>query len=179
MLTLKWHVTMRWVRLLEFKNNAPDAWSNRADDYPSFAHDRVTNILRDSGESTFSQYTCYSDYSDDYAAHLGNIPNGLQSMRDALVFPEGPIIHSQPRPDSSENAFCLSCHTDDGLAGLGLDALEFRPRVLARDDERRQPMQPDPRVFGNIPAGWIDGRPADSFVADPRNGYQIDRLIQR
>ena len=161
------------------RNNAPTAWSNKANAYPNSSHRRITNLLRDSGESTFRRYTCYADYSDDYAAHLGNIPNGLESVRDAINFPEGPIVHSEPRPDSSENAFCLSCHVAGAPAGLGLDALELRPRVLARDDERRQPMQPDPRVFGNIPAGWINSEPARSFVADPREGYQIDRLLLR
>ena len=102
-------------------------------------------------------------------------------MREAIIFPEGPIKAGAPRPDSSENAFCLTCHTADGRDAMGLDALSFEAGVMAEDDERRQPSQPPRRVFGNIPAGWIPpaagpGSPLAATKA-PREGALIDRWV--
>lgn len=150
------------------------AWSARAASYPSWAHEEVAAAAGRSG----GQYACYHDYSDDYAAHLGNIPDGSESLRHAITFPEGPLMAGAPRPDSSDNEFCLSCHTSEGQAALGLGALEYRPDVLLEDDPRRQPLQPPRRVFGNIPAGWIPpghgpGSPMEPMVAPPE-GLVID-----
>src|SRR5690606_10160938 len=92
--------------------------------------------------------------------------------------PEGPLRAGAPRPDSSSNAFCLSCHTDQGRGGLTIAALVGDPNVLAEHDHRRQPSQPPRRVFGNVPAGWIPpghgpGSPAQALQA-PAEGVLID-----
>jgi hypothetical protein len=87
------------------------------------------------------------------------------------------LEHDQPRPDSSGNPFCRNCHTATGLQGLDLDALAFIPDLNAKDDPRRQPLQPYPRVHGNIPADWLGaGLPAEALVAPPE-GLAIDTLL--
>jgi hypothetical protein len=153
------------------------AWGGIAAQYPDWAHAEVAAAAGLSGGS----FACYADYSADYAAHLANLPDGLVGVRDAILFPEGPLRSGVPRPDSSDNAFCLSCHHVDGRGGLTLEALERHPNVNAEDDPRRQPLQPPRRVFGNIPAGWIPsgdgaGSPAEALQAPPE-GLLIDRWV--
>jgi hypothetical protein len=154
------------------------SWLARAEASPAWAHDAVAVAA---GEEPGGRYACYTDHSDDMAAHLANLPTGTASVRGAILFPEGPLAFGVPRPDSSDNGFCLTCHHEDGQGGLSLDALELRPDVVAEHDERRQPTQPPRRVFGNIPAGWIapgdgPGGPAVDGVA-PAEGLLIDTLV--
>ncbi len=86
-----------------------------------------------------------------------------------------------PRPDSSDNDFCLSCHHEEGQGGLSIDALELDAATVAEHDLRRQPTQPPRRVFGNIPADWIPpgagpGGPSEALVAPPE-GLLIDPWV--
>ncbi len=143
--------------------------------YPAWAHAEIAALT---GGTSSDRYSCFSDHSDDYAAHLGNLPEGSTSLRQAITFPEGPLRVGAPRPDSAHNAFCLTCHEQSGLGGLSLQALELQPGLLAEDDPRRQPLQPPRRVFGNIPAGWIPpgpgaGSPTEASQA-PEEGLLID-----
>ncbi len=153
-------------------------WAALAETFPEWAHDEVAaSAARGAG----ARYACFHDYSDDYAATLANLPEGAEGLRDTILFPEGPLRHGVPRPDSSENAFCLSCHTDEGIAGMNTAALAFRPDVAAEHDRRRQPLQPPRRVFGHIPANWIpagegSGSPSEAFIA-PAEGALIDRWV--
>ena len=152
-------------------------WADVANRYPDWAHQEVAAAAG----SSASRFACFLDHSADYAAHLANLPPELTGLRDAILFPEGPLRAGAPRPDSSENAFCLSCHHADGLGGLGLEALALLPEIPAEDDRRRQPLQPPRRVFGNIPAGWIPagpgpGSPAEATQA-PAEGLLIDRWV--
>ncbi|MEM9194232.1 MAG: hypothetical protein AAGF12_33965 [Myxococcota bacterium] len=153
------------------------AWVEVADRYPTWAHAEVAGAA---GRAD-GRFACFHDYRADYAAHLQNIPEGAESLRDAITFPEGPLQAGAPRPDSSGNGFCLSCHTAESQGALGLDALAFRSDVVLEDDPRRQPAQPPRRVFGNIPGGWIPaehgpGSPAEAMVA-PSGGILIDRWV--
>jgi hypothetical protein len=153
------------------------ALAERAAVYPAWAHARVASAAG-LAEVTAA---CVLDHGDDYAAHLGNLPAGTTSLRDAILFPEGPLQHGVPRPDSSDNAFCLTCHTADSKDGMHTDALVYDPATLAEHDLRRQPHQPPRRVFGNIPAGWIPagagpGSPAEATVA-PEGGALIDQWV--
>lgn len=149
------------------------AWSAVAARHPSWAHDEVAAAA---GEPTGARFACFHDYARDYGAHLQNAPAGTTPMRAAIHFPEGPLRAGAPRPDSSRNAFCLSCHHAEGRGPLGLAALEPRPGVLAEDDPRRQPSQPPRRVFGNVPAGWLAGAPAEATQAPPE-GLVIDAWV--
>ena len=151
-------------------------WSAVASRYPDWAHAEVETAAGVEGP-----FACFHDYTRDYGAHLQNVPVGTSSVREAINFPEGPVRYGAARPDSSGNEFCLSCHTAEGLGGLGLEALEHRPGVMAEDDARRQPLQPPRRVFGNIPAAWIpagegEGSPVDALQAPPE-GILIDEWV--
>lgn len=155
---------------------AGGALQERAGRWPDWAHEQIAGAAGQGG-----RFACWADHSADHAAHLANIPAGSAGVRDAVLFPEGPLRAGAPRPDSTSNAFCLSCHHSEGRGGLGLDALLRLPGVNAEDDLRRQPHQPPRRVFGNIPAGWIPpgagpGSPDEAFVAPPE-GALIDRWV--
>ncbi|WP_086932637.1 RICIN domain-containing protein [Agarilytica rhodophyticola] len=164
--------------LVGVTNNAGTYWNNIVSAYPHSSHVEISDELLLNGKRKFGSYACYHNYNTDFAAHLGNIPGGVVSIRDNINFPEGPLVHNKPRPDSSNNEFCLSCHTSDGKAGLDIDALVLKSGLQAKDDKRRQPLQPDPLVFGNIPANWLGkGLPARHMVADARRGFKIDTLL--
>jgi len=152
-------------------------WERIAASYPDWAHAEVAEAAR---EST-GTYACALDYSDDHTVHLGTIPDGTRSVREAILFPEGPLRYGVPRPDSTANAFCLTCHTEDSRDGMSIDALAFDPDTPAELDRRRQPGQPPRRVFGNIPAGWIapgpgPGGPAEAMQA-PAEGVVVDAWV--
>ncbi|WP_020208824.1 LamG-like jellyroll fold domain-containing protein [Gilvimarinus chinensis] len=157
---------------------APSHWQNMANAHPDASHSELSALLASHGKQTYSRYVCYHDYSDDYAAHMQNIPQGLNHVREDINFPEGPLLQDRPRPESRQNAFCLSCHTADGQGGLDLDALALRAGVNAPFDERRQPLQPDPYVYGNIPANWLGaGLPSAGYVSDRNNALNIDTYL--
>lgn len=160
--------------LVELEDGAEAGLLAQADRYPDWAHAEVAAAAASSGE----RFVCVHDYSEDYAAHLGNLPANTRPLREAINFPEGPLRAGQPRPDSSSNEFCLSCHSAEGRGGLGLDALILDPQTDLEHDRRRQPSQPPRRVFGNIPAGWIPpgqgpGSPAEATQA-PAEGLLVD-----
>jgi hypothetical protein len=153
-------------------------WSAKAQLFPAWAHDQIATAA---GEPAGGRYACFHDYRADYAAHLGNLPSGTVSVRARINFPEGPLRAGMPRPDSSRNAFCLSCHRSDGKGGMSLQALAYLGDVPAEHDRRRQPMQPPRRVFGNIPANWIaagdgPGSPPERTQA-PDEGLLIDHWV--
>jgi hypothetical protein len=149
-----------------------------ADGYPSWGHDEVAVAA---GRPAGRRFACFRDYTRDYGAHLGNIPAGAASVRKAITFPEGPIRAGVPRPDSSENAFCQTCHHAEGRGGLALHALDYEASLNAEDDYRRQPLQPPRRVFGNIPPGWIPPGPGlgspESATQAPPEGLLIDLWV--
>lgn len=70
--------------------------------------------------------------------------NSLNRLRTVLFitvhFPEGPLYHDAPRPDSTDNKFCLVCHagnSNEKIKELTVDALRFR-NVQAKLDPRHQ-----------------------------------------
>jgi len=160
--------------LIGIQNN--NDWQNVADLYPEESHDAIDQSVSASGRGSFDRYACYTDYTSVYGIDEKAPPTGSVSVRDAINFPEGPVVFDQPRPDSTNNAFCLSCHHVDGKGGLGLDALTFNPGVNAMDDRRRQPSQHLRMVHGNIPAGWLDGRIAEASQAGPE-GFMLDPYL--
>ncbi|MCC1498158.1 hypothetical protein J1C54_15155 [Alcanivorax sp. 1008] len=156
----------------------PDSYSGslatQAGRYSAAAHDYVSDELAEYGQQTYPRYACYHDNSRDNGAHQFNVPVGVAHLREAFNFPEGPLYHDAPRPDSSSNAFCLSCHTDDSkVRGLKVSALNLIPVLDAKLDFRRQPTQPPAKVYGNLPAYWFPGAPAHASDAG-FNGQFID-----
>ncbi len=151
-------------------------WNLVANSYPA-GHFRIRERVQAAGIPTNEHYACYHDYNGDYIAHMQNIPAGHRSVREAINFPEGPLIYGKPRPDSSNNAFCLSCHTGDGRFGMHTSALTLNSRVNAEDDPRRQPTQPDAKVSGYIPANWLGiNKPASAIRTGP-TGEKIDKWL--
>lgn len=150
-------------------------WRTVANRHPASAHDAVTKTLQMNGRNTYPKYACYSDYRGDYLAHKRNLPAGTASVREAINFPEGPLYHNAPRPDSGYNPFCLGCHTPGGQGGLSLDALEFED-VNAKLDPRRQPSQPPARVWGNIPGFWLANSPWLGFNSGS-GGQLLDEWV--
>lgn len=154
-----------------------DGWENIARAYPIAGHETIGQLVQAAGESTHPYYACRHDYSGDYVLNMSNIESKYTSVREAVNFPEGPLKFNEPRPDSSNNAFCLSCHTAQGKGGLGLDALTINNNLMLQDDSRRQPTQPDAKVYGYIPANWLGfGKPANALDAGSE-GVAIDQWL--
>ena len=160
--------------LVGLPNNYTGALASQAGGYGPGSHQYVTDELLEYGQPTYSRYACYHDNSRDNAVHQFNVPAGVAHLREAFNFPEGPLYHDAPRPDSSANEFCLSCHTDDSrVRGLKPAALGLIPYLDAKLDFRRQPTQPPAKVYGSIPGNWLPGSPTYASNAGP-NGQFID-----
>ena len=129
--------------------------------YPAATHDKISQSLQLRGQPTHARYACYTDNPGrDRTAQLHRLPAGAIGLRTALHFPEGPIHHDAPRPDSTANEFCLACHSVNGVGGLTVEALRYR-NVPAKNDPRRQPMQAPPFITGNITTALVDAMGGD------------------
>ena len=156
---------------------AGNALADVAGRYPDASHQVITDLLTDTNQDSYLFYACYVDYTGDYLARKDTIPEGFTAISERIDFPEGPLVHDLPRPDSSNNAACLQCHAAGLPLGLGLGALTLNGNVTAANDPRRNPMQPPARVFGHIPANWLgEGLPASAMVA-PAAGLSIDEFL--
>ncbi|MCC2638457.1 MAG: hypothetical protein K0Q68_2176 [Moraxellaceae bacterium] len=123
--------------------------------YPSAMHERISNALRLRGQATHARYACHmGDPAQGRTAALHRLPAGAVGIRASMHFPEGPLYHDAPRPDSTSNEFCLACHSTTGVGGLTVEALRYRS-VPARSDPRRQPMQAPPFITGNLPSSFV------------------------
>lgn len=151
-------------------------WIDTAQIYPDWAHARIRADLGGRGPAA-ERFVCFHGYDRDYQNHLANLPAGLVSIRHELTFPEGPLVFGQPRPDSSRNDFCLTCHAAGEKAGLSTAALAAHPDLPMEDDRRRQPSQPPRRVFGNVPAGWLGPGNPPRRIAAPPAGLKLDGMI--
>jgi hypothetical protein len=146
------------------------------------ARTELNSFLEHRGERSYSAFAVHYNYNEDNKAHLGSIPANTHSLRESIHFPEGPLFRNRPRPDSSRNTFCLTCHSSDGEQGLSDLTLDIIPGLNAPDDERRSPSQPFRRLFGNIPAGLVDvvspATPSSPRSA-PAAGVNVDGYIQK
>jgi len=152
------------------------AWNNVAARYPQSSHAAINQLVAASGRETFARYACYTDYNDVMGIDVLNMPANTVSIREAINFPEGPVVHNQPRPDSVNNEFCLSCHHAEAPGGLDLEALTLDNSLTATNDPRRQPTQHLRLVHGNIPAGWLDGRVREAVQAGAE-GFLLDPVM--
>jgi hypothetical protein len=127
-----------------------------ADRFPAWTHGQIDAELKNRGETPAGPYACLFDYTDDNFASA-TPPANVTLLREALHFPEGPLFHNAPRPNTTQNSFCASCHSSGGLGGLHTSALTYNGTVLT-SDLRRQPSQPPAKLFGLIPAGLVQGQ---------------------
>ncbi|MGB0370071.1 MAG: LamG-like jellyroll fold domain-containing protein [Opitutales bacterium] len=148
--------------LVGFNDEDNPSIESRARLFESWAHDEISTFLAINGEQTYDFYAVHYNYLNDTIAHPGDRPASTVSLRSSILFPESPLFHDAERPESAFNQFCLDCHGVDSTHGLNIGALSFQPGVNASDDARRQPMQPNPFISGNIPQNWIHGSPASS-----------------
>lgn len=155
-------------------------WKTKfADRYPSWTQTEISNRLANNGEATFPRYANYYNYRSDSVANRFSIPAGTTSIRQSIHFPEGPLFHNRPRPDTTNNAFCVSCHHTTGKGGLDLAALDLDTSFNASNDPRRQPMQPPARVYGHIPPALVDSTGLPTAAVDtPTGGTLIDPWMQ-
>ncbi|MHA3775701.1 hypothetical protein ACXR0O_29655 [Verrucomicrobiota bacterium sgz303538] len=153
--------------LIGLPSTYTDMWKTKfASRYPSWAHSEISNFLKNNGETTYPLYANFYDYRNDNGAHRDNVPAGTVWLRQSIHFPEGPLFHDRPRPDSETNTFCLTCHHTGANAGLDTAALELDNSWLASADPRRQPSQPPRRLFGRIPAGLVNSTGLPSALTD-------------
>lgn len=127
-----------------------------------------------------SAYLCYTaNRSADGWVDLNSLPSGVVSLREPILFPEGPLVAGQPRPDSSKNQFCLSCHQGDGTSFLpaSLTTLALtRGSGNVETDARRQPSQPPRRMRGNIPA-HLFGQENPPYHQSSNEGILVDQYL--
>ncbi|MEM6673640.1 MAG: hypothetical protein AAF726_12410 [Planctomycetota bacterium] len=165
------------------RDAASNAWEQRvAAGFPDWAHEEISEALRGRGEETYERYASFVDPTRDLGVHRESLPENTVHLRNAMHFPEGPLYFDRPRPDSTTNRFCLSCHAADADGGLTIDALAYRPGLTALRDPRRQPSQPPALVGGALPNGFIDAgstprpRPGDPRAADGKP-FPVDRWL--
>lgn len=103
-------------------------------------HQAIKQQIHNAGEFTDKAVSCFTNYTSESGAHAGNVPTNAVPLRALMLQPKN-IIDAKPRPDETNNVFCLSCHAKGLHNKLNLDALEHRD-IRALDDPRRQPMQP-------------------------------------
>lgn len=72
------------------------------------------------------------------------------------------------------NSFCLRFHNPVAVAGLHVDALRLDSRLTQFMDKRRQPMQPNRLIFGNVPGNYI-GNPAP--IQTTNYGVSVDAAM--
>lgn len=153
-------------------------WAAVASRYPATSHAALTDRLVAASQPAFDRYACFHDYLNEHGAHLGNVPVGTASVRQSVVFPEGVLVWDEPRPDSSQNTFCLGCHVSGQRASLTPAALAYDPTRLMSNDRRRQPLQPPRLVFGNVPPQYVPatGLPSAAYQTGP-GGTRLDQWV--
>ncbi|CAH9060214.1 hypothetical protein PSECIP111951_02235 [Pseudoalteromonas holothuriae] len=132
-----------------------EKWWNEANKYGATTHEVVSKSI---SAKLFSRYACLHNYSEEHGFAKEKAANSLlfsktddHSLRQILLFPEGPLFWDMQRPDSSKNSFCLECHdSENHFTPLSVAAL-ISQDVTTQMDKRRQPMQPLRLMMGNTP----------------------------
>ncbi|MCA2980261.1 MAG: hypothetical protein INH37_18480, partial [Myxococcaceae bacterium] len=143
----------------------PSPELSRALRYPPSTHAGISQALARRSRPTYAAYACHHDtLAPDGAPRRASV--GVRLTQD-FRFPEGPLVWSAPRPDSTGNAFCLTCHAAGQVGGLGLGALTRGTTPLIADP-RRQPSMWPAFQSGNFPANFLaPGVPASHVTLAP------------
>lgn len=146
--------------------------------YPDETHNQISNELRDRGFDTFDKYICYVNYSERDGLPRGFVKSSAhERISEKIHFPEKDFHWNKPRPDSSQNKFCLSCHREGRKGGLGLEALE-PGSVPFHSDVRRQPNLWPMFMSGNLPKNFYgEGKPLKNEKL-PDQGIQISDFFR-
>lgn len=121
------------------------------------------------GKFKRQEFICFTKYDNENGAIRSDLEElevnsnfKIRRIRDQILFPESFIgspyggaglTFGQPRPDSTNNQFCLSCHAVENPRGLDLKALRLIPDRPVHLDNRRQPHQPPRVINGQLPTG--------------------------
>lgn len=143
-----------------------------AQEYPAWAQSQLRAELGQTDATVL--YACFTTYETELGASHREVPAGTTSVRQQLDFPEGPLVATRPRPDSTKNNFCLSCHGAPGATRDTLTLAALQPGTVPESqDPRRQPLQPPPLLFGLVPANTFGpGAPATP-ISSP-SGVSVD-----
>jgi len=151
----------------------------QANEYPVSSHTAVTTLLSGSSKTTYPKYACMHDYTSDLDMDSNSIPTNTVSIRGDVNFPEGPLVVGSPRPDSTTNNFCLSCHTTaSSQEELKFSALNSVSNSV-EDDLRRQPGQGPRLRYGNMPANHygLNAPSSDSSAITAGNVTDLITLV--
>ncbi len=163
--------------LVGLNSGAPAMQFELAARYPTSSHEQISTILRSEGKQTSQYYRCYANAFDGPGVRLSQIPPDTFSIRQELLFPEGQFVWNRPRPDSSKNQFCMSCHTTNGDAPVSLSLSALAPKDLPMYlDSRRRPTEARSFVSGIIPQGYYPLGPTTT-TATPRAGTSQDQYL--
>jgi hypothetical protein len=146
--------------------------------YPIESHELITKTLSNEGFETYEKYICFVNYSERDGLPRGFVDNSRdERISEKIHFPEKHFKWNKPRPDSSQNKFCLSCHRKDRKGGLGLEALE-PGNVSLHEDVRRQPNVWPMFMSGNLPKNFYGiGKPLKNEKL-PNQGIQISDFFK-
>jgi hypothetical protein len=168
--------------LIGVNSSSSQQWQAIANAYLSSAENAQLNSLIQN--KSFTEFACFENYASDTSAAyvgsgnvLGNLPSGTLSIRSQIHFPEGPLQWNVPRPNSTNNGFCLSCHTGQpsSLQSLSMFALSPQAGVPLQNDTRRQPLQLPRLMFGNVPELFINNLGPSKPIQAPQSGELIDQ----
>ena len=160
---------------------APAELLDLAADYPAATHSALTQEIRTRSDkaTTYAQYVCERPASaTGDSLCLGKTRGVVPEMclRPVLHFIEGPLEWNEPRPSSTANAFCLSCHTEaNPSATMRPSSALSAGSPLMHDDPRRQPLQNFPILFGFIPAHYFGTGEPPAAIQDNTDGYNVDQ----
>ncbi len=146
-------------------------WNTLAGLYPSTSHQEIKNLLIsfNSRHAAGQKFVCLTDHSQRFGWSTRlPVPKGISYLRHTIHMAGKSFVHDQPRPDSTTNSFCLSCHSNNSLvSGLKISApLKLIPMRRMSDDRRKQPTQPVAKIFGYSPMGLLGGSPETSGTLD-------------
>jgi hypothetical protein len=166
------------LRGLDPTNNSSDFAF--AGNYPEASHGEISALIAATGRPSFDRYLCERTRDQAHPCLTSihqSLSNEPSCVRAGLLFPEGPLFHDRPRPDSRGNPFCLSCHSED-QSNLSLRvAPALRSGPMGTDlfeDNRRQPSQAPRRLHGFVPKELLN-LPDD--LKAPTEGLLLDPLL--